>query len=232
MKKIQLLFATTLALIGSAVGLQSAQPVAVSVHFNGVDGGGIDNSQATSLLPTEQAGAPGFAQTNWNNLARWGDVTSGIIDYSGADSGLHLQWDSVWCYSSGAFATLGTPDGKLMDGFDTTDWAGGPPAPWTAGATYGAASNQKPAEYVGGIQAWLAAKGATSYSVVLYVQGWHGWYGTSEHWVQAVTGGNPSYWNMTVGGDLTPRLFCQDNGPFNGTYTQVPPTSTSCGNCY
>ena len=230
MKKIQLLFATTLALIGSAVGLQSAQPVAVSVHFNGVDGGGIDNSQATSLLPTEQAGAPGFAQTNWNNLARWGDVTSGIIDYSGADSGLHLQWDSVWCYSSGAFATLGTPDGKLMDGFDTTDWAGGPPAPWTAGATYGAASNQKPAEYVGGIQAWLAAKGATSYSVVLYVQGWHGWYGTSEHWVQAVTGGNPSYWNMTVGGDLTPRLFCQDNGPFNGTYTQVPPTSTSYAN--
>ena len=35
---------------------------------------------------------------------------------------------------------------------------------------------------------------------------------------------------MTVGGDLTPRMFCQDNGPFNGTYTQVPPTSTSYAN--
>jgi len=239
MKKLQLLFATTLALLGSAVALRASQPVSVSVHFNGVDGSGIDNSQTTSLTnivmdPTgvslEMAGAPGFAQTNWNNLDRWGDVTSGIIDYTGADSGLHLQWDSVWCYSSGAFASLGTPDGKLMDGFDTTDWAGGPPAPWTAGATYGAASNQKPAEYVGGIQAWLAAKGATSYSVVFYVQGWHGWYGTSEHWIQAVTGGNPSWWNMTVGGDLTPRIFCQDNGSFNGTYTQVPSTSTSYAN--
>jgi hypothetical protein len=231
MKNIQLLFATTLALLGSAVALHSQpQPVAVSVHFNGVDGGGIDNSQTTSLLPDEQAGAPGFAQTNWNNLDRWGDVTSGIIDYTGADSGLHLQWDSVWCYSSGAFGNLGTPDGKLMDGFDTTDWAGGPHSPWTSGATYGGASNQKPCEYVGGIQAWLAAKGATSYSVVLYVQGWHGWWGTSEHWIQAVTGGNPSWWNMTVGGDVTPRLYCRDTGVFNGTYSQVAPTCTSLAN--
>jgi len=239
MKKLQLLCATTLALISSAVALHAGQPVSVSVHFNGVDGSGIDNSQTTSLtnivmdpsgVSLEMAGAPGFAQTNWNNLDRWGDLTSGIIDYTGADSGLHIQWDSVWCYSSGAYATLGTPDGKLMDGFDTTDWAGGPPDPWTAGSVYGGAFNQKPAEYVGGIQAWLAAKGATSYSVVLYVQGWHGWYGTSEHWVQAVTGGNPSWWNMTVGGDLTPRIFCQDNGPFNGTYTQVPSTSTNYAN--
>jgi hypothetical protein len=239
MKNIQLLFATTLALLGSAVGLHAGQPVAVSVHFNGVDGGGIDNLQTTSLtniemdpsgVNLEMAGAPGFAQTNWNNLARWGDVTSGIIDYTGADSGLHIMWDSVWCYSSGVFGALGTPDGKLMDGFDTTDWAGGPPSPWTAGAIYGGASNQKPAEYVGGIQAWLAAKGATSYSVVLYVQGWHGWWGNSEHWIQAVTGGNPSWWNMTVGGDVTPRLYCRDTGVFNGTYSQVAPTCTSLAN--
>lgn len=229
MKKLQLLFTTTLALIGSAAALHG-QPVSVSVHFNGVDGSGIDNGQTTSLLPYEQAGAPGFAQTNWNNLDRWGDVTSGIMDYTGADSGLHLQWDSVWCYSSGAYAALGTPDGKLMDGFDTTDWAGGPPNPWTAGSVYGGAFDQKPAEYVGGIQAWLAAQGASSYSVVLYVQGWHGWYGTSEHWAQAVTSGNPSDYNMVVGGDVTPRMFCQDNGPFNGTYTQVPSTSTNYAN--
>ena len=229
----------TLALIGSVVALHAGQPVAVSVHFNGVDNGGIDNAQATSLInivmdPTgvnlEMAGAPGFAQTNWNNLARWGDATSGIMDYTGADSGLHLNWDSVWCHSSGAFSSLGTPDGKLMDGCDDTDWAGGPPDPWTAGAVYGGAGNQKPAEYVGGIQAWLAAKGATSYSVVLYVQGWHGWYGTSEHWVQAVTGGRPDWWNMTVGGDVTPHIFCQDNGAFSGTYSQISMTATNYAN--
>ena len=32
---------------------------------------------------------------------------------------------------------------------------------------------------------------------------------------------------MTVGGDVTPRVFCQDNGAFTGTYTQVPLTSTN-----
>ena len=234
MKKIQHLFATTVALIGGAVALHAQQ--SVSVNFTGSGNGGIDNGQSTSLInlvmdPTgatvEAAGAPGFATTNWNNLDRWGDVTSGIIDFTGADSGMHLMWDAPSAYSSGAYANLGTPDGKLMDGFDSTDWAGGPPSPWTAGAIYGGAFNQKPAVYVGGIQTWLAAKGAASYSVVLYVQGWHGWYGTSEHWIQAVTGGNPSWWNMTVGGDVTPRIFCQDNGTFNGTYTQVPPTSTN-----
>lgn len=113
MKKSQLIFATTLALIGSAVVLH-AQPIAVSVHFNGVDGDGIDNSQNSSLInivmdPTgatvETAGAPGFAQTNWNNLDRWGDVTSGVVDYTGTDSGLHLQWDAPSAYSSGAYAT-------------------------------------------------------------------------------------------------------------------------------
>jgi len=227
MKKLHLLFATTLALIGRAVALHANQPVSVSVHFNGVDGGGINDTRTTSLLPEEIAGAPGLAQTNWNNLDRWGDATSGIKDYTGADSGLHLNWDSVWCHSSGTFSSLGTPDGKLMDGCDDTDWAGGPPGPWTAGAVYGSAFNQKPAEYVGGIQAWLAAKGATSYSVVLYVQGWHGWYGTSEHWVQAVTGGRPDWWNMTVGGDLTPHIFCQDNGAFGGTYSQISMTATN-----
>lgn len=226
-KNLQLLLTATCALMVSAAALPAAQPVAISVHFNGVDGSGIDNGQTTSLLPDESAGAPGFAQTNWNNLGRWGDVTAGIVDYTGADSGLHLQWDSVWCYSSGAYAALGTPDGKLMDGFDSTDWAGGPPSAWSAGSIYGGSFNQKPAEYVGGIQTWLASKGATSYSIVLYVQGWHGWYGTSEHWVQAVTGGNPAWWNMTVGSDVTPRVFCQDNGTFNGTYTQVPSSSTN-----
>ena len=239
MKKLQLLFATTLALIGSAVALHAGQPVSVSAHFTGVDNSGIDNVQYTSLTnlamdPTgatvESAGAPNFVTPNWNNLGRYGDVSSGILDSSGVDSGLHMQWDSVSTYSSGAYINIsdGSPNSKLMDGFDSTDWAGGPPGAWTAGATYGANGNQKPAEYVGNIQAWLAAKGATNgYSVVLYVQGWHGWYGTSEHWIQAVTGGNPSWWNMTVGGDVTPRIYCKDNGVFTGTFSQVPASSTS-----
>ena len=216
-----------------------AQPIAVSAHFTGYDTGNpVDNAQYTCLTnktmdPTgatvESAGAPGFVAPNWNNFDRWGDVSSGILDSLGVDSGLHMQWDSVSTYSSGAYINIsdGSPNSKLMDGFDSTDWAGGPPGAWTAGATYGANGNQKPCEYVGNIQAWLAAKGATNgYSVVLYVQGWHGWYGTSEHWIQAVTGGNPSWWNMTVGGDVTPRIYCKDNGIFTGTFSQVSASST------
>lgn len=237
MKKLQHLFAISLAIIGSAIALHASPPISVSVNFTGSSNGGIDNTNITSLTNTvmdptgdtvESAGAPGFVTTNWNNLDRYGDVTSGIIDYSGADSGLHINWDSVSSYSSGAYIDIGTgsSDSKLMDGFNTTDWAGGPPDPWSSGSIYGAAFDQKPAEYVGGIQTWLAAQGATSYSVVIYVQGWHGWYGTTETWIQEA-GGNPSSGTMTVGSDATPHIFSQDNGVFIGTYTQVPVTSTN-----
>ena len=238
MKKLQHLFATTLALIGSAVALH-AQPVAVSVNFTGNGNGGIDNSQSTSLInlvmdPTgatvETAGAPGFATTNWNNFDRYGSQTSGIIDYTGADSGLHMQWDAAGAYNGGAYGSYGTPDSKLMDGGMETDWGGGPAGTWSSAAVYWTGSNNKPAVYIGGIQSWLAAHGgATSYSVVLYVQGLHGWWGTSEQWVQAVTGGEATSYNMSVGSDITPHLFSKDTGEFNGTYTQVAPTCTSAG---
>jgi hypothetical protein len=240
MKKIQHLFGATLALIGGVLALHASPPISISVHFTGSGNGGVDNSQITSLTnslmdPTgatvESAGAPGFVTTNWNNFDRYGDVTSGIIDYSGADSGVHIQWDSVSAYSSGAYINVGTgsSDSKLMDGFNTIDWGGGPPGAWTSGNVYGSSFSQKCAQYVGGIQTWLAAQGATSYSVVIYVQGWHGWYGTTETYIQAA-GGNPSSGSMTVGADVTPHIFSQDNGAFNGTYTQVPTTSTSYAN--
>jgi len=239
MKKIQYFFATTLALISSAAALH-AQPIAVSVNFNGVDGSGIDNTQPNSLINSvmdpsgatiETAGAPGFATTNWNNIDRWGDVTSGIHDYTGADSGLHLMWDAPSCALSGAYANLGTSDSKLMDGMDEMDWGGGnSPGPVTAGSVYSAQGSQKPLVYVGGIQAWLAAKGAGSYSVVLYVQGWHGWYGSSEHFIQSVTSGNPSSYNMVPGPVLTPHMFSKDTGAFNGTYSQIASTCTNIAN--
>ena len=198
--KTRKLFSITSAIAaGLLVGALGLQAQSVSVNLTGNGGGGIDNSQSTSLInllmdPTgatvETAGAPGFATTNWNNFDRYGSQTSGIIDYTGADSGLAMQWDSPGSDNGGAYGTYGTPDSKLMDGGDETDWGGGPAGAWTSAAVYWAGGNNKPAVYIGGIQSWLAAHGgATSYSVVLYVQGWHGWWGTSEHWVQAVTSG-------------------------------------------
>ena len=241
MKKLQPIFAITVALIGGAAALHAGPPIAVSVHFNGVDGQGIDNAQSDSLVnlatdPTgatvEQAGAPGFTTTNWNNLDRWGDVASGIVDYTGADSGLHLNWDAPWAAQSGAYANLGTSDGKLMDGMDWVAWGNGNASgPVTASSVYGASGSQKPVVYVGGIKAWLAAQGqgATSYSVVLYVQGWHGWWGTSANFVQSVTSGSPSSWNMVPGLVVTPTLYYHDTGVFNGTYSQIASTCTSAG---
>jgi hypothetical protein len=240
MKTTRKLFSITSALAaGLLAGALGLHAQSVSVSFTGNGGGGIDNSQSTSLInltmdpsgaTVETAGAPGFATTNWNNFDRYGSQTSGIIDYTGADSGLAMQWDSAGSYNGGAYSSLNTTDSKLMDGGLETDWGGGPAGTWSAAAVYWAGGNDKPAVYVGGIRTWLAAHGgATSYSVVLYVQGWHGWAGYSEHWVQAVTNGSATSYNMQVGNDLTPHLFSRDNGEFNGTYTQVPSTCTSAG---
>ena len=235
--KKPLLISTAIAAAALVVCAPDAFGQSVGVNFNGVDSiwGGpyIDNGQTTSLQAGELAGAPGFAQTNWNNINRYGDVTSGFMDTTGADSGLHMMWDSVWCHSSGVYASLGTANAKLMDSFNDTDWAGGPPGPLTAASVYGADYNQKPLTYVGGLQAWLAAKGASSYAVVMYVQGWHSdWWRTSEHWVQGVASGNPSWWNMVPGTDLTPHIFSVDSGnnQFNGSFNQMSSTATNFAN--
>lgn len=221
---------TLLAVLGTAWLAVVSGVSAQSIGVNYVSGGsGIDNSDADSLGATEQAGAPGFAQVNWNSVGRYGSVAaSTLVDSTGATTPLFMNWDSVSSFSSGAYANLGTSDAKLMDGFVSQDWAGGPAAPLTGNSVYGAASTDKPLVFVGGLQAWMTALGATGYKIVLYVNGYHGWNGTSEHWIQAVTG-NPLNYSMVAGADLTSHLFNADTGVFNGTYTQVSPTCTSVG---
>jgi len=79
-KLLSLTSAIAAVLLVGTLGLHATQVVAVSVNFTGNGNGGIDNGQADSLTnlvmdPTgatvEQAGAPGFAVTNWNNIDRW-----------------------------------------------------------------------------------------------------------------------------------------------------------------
>ena len=237
MKKLQHLFATTLALIGSAVALH-AQPVSVSINFVGADGNGVgqwgsgfDNPASPSLdfIPVASvAGAPGFVQSHWNNMERYGSETSGFKDYTGADSGLALQWDSPWILSSGSYLNLGTPDSQLMDGMEASDWGSGVfPGPVTASSAYGVNANQKPCVYVGNIKQWLTAQGAASYSVVLYVQGAIAGRGVSEHLIQSVLSGSAPNYNMVPGPVIEGPLFSYDSGAFTGTYTQIPSTANS-----
>ena len=121
-----------------------------------------------------------------------------------------------------------------MDGMDWVTWQNAAySGPVTANSIYGASGSQKPLVYVGGIQSWLAAhgQGATSYTVVMYVQGHYSWDGTpNQSYVQAVTSGNPSSSGMVPGSVVTPALFYRDTGTFNGTYTQVASTCTNSAN--
>ncbi|MBC8095661.1 MAG: hypothetical protein H7Y43_07600, partial [Akkermansiaceae bacterium] len=199
-----------------------------TIGVNIVNGGsGVNEAAPDALLPEELAGAPGYIHTNWNNLGRWGSVT-GLKDSNGTTNALVFNWDAVSTGSSGS-AALGTADGKMMDGFIMTDWAGGPAGPLTASSVYGAAFNQKPLIYIGGLSNWLSGQGASSYKIVLYVNGWHGWFGTSEHWIQAVTG-DPLNNAMVAGPDVSAHLFNADTGAFNGTYSQVSASATSVAN--
>ena len=213
------------ALLAACTSGSFAQSVGVNFVS---DGDHINDSDADSLATTDSAGAPGYAQVNWNNLGRYGNGDPGVTlyDSTGTATSLNIDWDAATITSSGS-ALPRTPDGKLMDGLLSTDWGGGPAdTNLTANSVYAAGFSNKPLVFVGGLQSWLAAQGATSYTIVLYVAGWHGWYGTSEHWIQAVTG-NSAWYNMVPGADLTSHLFNADTGPFNGTYSLIGSDATS-----
>jgi hypothetical protein len=166
-------------IVGAAVlaaGIQSvtAQSIGCNFVYSGAGGykvgaGGIDNREGDSLRPTDMAGAPTFAQMNWNNLSEYGSGVT-LTNSAGVATTLTIQWNAPNIASSGTAAGLGTPDGKLMDGFLQTGWPNLTTLnvsgytnvlsiPQSAGA---------PMAYVGGLQSWYLAQGAVSYAVVIY----------------------------------------------------------------
>jgi hypothetical protein len=106
-----------------------AQPI--GVNFVNTGDGGVQDANADSLNVDELAGAPGYAQTNWNNFGRWGSVTS-VSNSVGITIPVTINWDAAGNGSSGSAAALGTPDGKLMDGLLDPDWNNGLQTPITA----------------------------------------------------------------------------------------------------
>jgi hypothetical protein len=181
---------------------------------------GVQNATTDALGAAESAGAPGFAQTNWNNLGRWSGLIA-VNDNTGAASGVQLAWDSNNVYRTGAGDT--DPDRKLMHGYlDSTGAANVAPA--TPYNFFPTAAND-PQVYVTGLAAWLAARGAPAYNVVAYVDG-DGTNGrVGEYWLQAASGSDLAA--LTVGGDLTPHLFNNDTANFTGAYDLLSPSSTA-----
>jgi hypothetical protein len=213
------------AVIGTAAlvsGALNASAQSIGCNFVNSSIGGIDNSLANSMLPTDLAGVPGYAQTNWNNFSRYGSGTFMLKNSLGTTYSFNLQWDSGFGDSTGAIG-LGTPDGKLMDGF-ISSWGPGA-ATGLSNSVYGSDINNKPLVYISGLNAWYSAEGAEGYSVVLYTTGYSYWE-TAEGYIESVSG-SPLNNTMVEGTGLTPHLFEVDNSAFAGTY--IPTTGTSSG---
>ncbi len=192
----------------------------IGVNFVNNGDGGVQNGSADSLGSAESAGAPGFAQINWNNLGRWGENV--VLNPTAGTSGVTVHWDSVGAWTNGA--SNATSDGKLMSGYLDASWGSGANTPITPGSgVYGVGNQNKPIVFVGSLQSWLASVNATTYSVVLYFDGdSSNGERTAEFWLQEVTGTSSS---MTEGADLTAHIFATDVENFSGTYTQATSTA-------
>src|SRR4051812_19807470 len=203
--------------------MASAAGPSVGVKYVDNTNSGVQNSNVDSLGAAESAGAPGYQQTNWNNMGRWGQ-TVGLNDSTGAAAaGVTTTWDSNNTWRTGSDTS--TPNGKLMYGY--LDSLGRPnvDSPFTFFGSNGTTDN-RPIAWVQGLSGWLASKGATTYSVVLYADG-DGTDRKAEYWLQSASGGDPP---NTLGPDLTSHVFVSDTSNFSGTFTQVPLTSNTAAN--
>ena len=195
---------------------------AQSIGGNFVDNanGGVQDAATDALAAGESAGAPGYEQSNWNNLGRWSGLIP-LIDSTGAASGVSAAWDSNNTWRNGA--GVAAPDAKLMHGYlDSTGAAN--VAPTTPYNFFPGVTND-PQVYVSGLSAWLASTGAPSYAVVVYADGDASDNRVGEYWLQDASGEDLAA--LTVGDDLTPHLFLNDAANFSGAYDRISDTSTT-----
>lgn len=220
----------------AAAQLAAAAP-AISVNFvdngnAGVQNGTVASPIADALLPAEVAGAPGYQQSNWNNFGRWGQTVAMNDNTGAAAAGVTATWDSNNTWNTGSATT--TPNGKLMHGYidslglpnrDSPFQFFGNFTPVTDPATTTPTNDNRPIVWVAGLSSWLASQGATTYSVVAYVDG-DGTNRKAEYWLQSASGGDPP---NTLGSDLTSHVFVNDTSNFGDTqtFTQVPLSSNT-----
>jgi hypothetical protein len=238
--------AAALALAGSAAA-QSHQ-IGLKIGQNG--NGDQQGADPAAMLPADLAGAPGYAQTNWNVLGRYGNNDTNAIsittnlyalfDTGGDDTHVTVQWDATGLWSvanGGAPVNQGNPDGNLMNPYSDSNGNGN--VNLTNGlpnGIFGQNNNNKPMIYLAGIQQWLATEGASQYDLVLYMDGDNQAGRTGEYWLQQASGPTTNLVfdplappSGTPGIDITTHIFMRDynNFPSNPTYQQVPFTSNN-----
>ena len=185
---------------------------------------GVNFSEDAAYLlgATETAGAPGFEHTNWNNRGRWGDA--GILnDNTGTATAVTLKWDSTNLWQNDANEALGG-NHKLMKGYlDSNGTAITAPFDGVFGN-----SDDKPIMLLTGMNAWMTAKGLTSYSVVIYTDGDdNSGNRAARIWLATADTANPVNGDPGLGPDLTSRVEVIDNSNWgaNPVFTRVTGTS-------
>jgi hypothetical protein len=191
---------------------------AIGLNYVNNDDPGVQNGAGDALLAAESAGATGFAQANWNNLGRWGATVS-LNDNTGAGTLVTTTWDSNNSWNNGAGTS--TPDRKLMNGY--LDATGQPNDNVTSPYPFFDNKN-KPEVFIKGLSSWLAGKGASTYSVVVYTDGDNAEGRVGEYWLQGAGSGDPP---GSLTADLTPHVFKGDLDNFSGVYTPIPTVGTT-----
>lgn len=219
--------ATFVATLGAAACASAA-----SLGFKlGINSSGGPQSAATGALqPTDVAGAPAYAQANWNVLGRWGDSSGNtpftVLDSDGNATGVVINWDAtgIWSQSGGGTPNdQGTPDGNLMNSYDDSNGAANVAL---ADTVYGNNAANKPLVYISGLSAWLSAQDAAAYDVVIYSDGDATAGRVGEYWLQEASGPTSG---LTLGPDLTTRAFICDRANFVNTFTYVEVPATVNG---
>ncbi|HEV2207638.1 MAG TPA: LamG-like jellyroll fold domain-containing protein [Verrucomicrobiae bacterium] len=220
--------AAALAMTGGATA-QTVPQIGMKLGLNG-NGGYQSITNAGALQPTDLAGAPGYAQTNWNNGGSYGAGAS-VIDSSGAATSVTFSWDSagLWSEQGGGTPTAeAAPDDKLMNGYCDSNASATNFLDYTqpVDGYAGTNVNCKPWVYIQGLNAWMTANHVNQYDVVIYTDGDNNGGRGGEYWVQSATGP----WTapgMTLGADITTHSFlCVDSTFVGGdeTYHIVPAT--------
>src|ERR1041385_8746050 len=223
------------AAVMSIAGAASAQHT-LGLKFGQNGNGNQQGTAVGAVQPGDLAGAPGYAQTNWNVLGRWGDNGTNsfgtnnyaLLDSGGDNTQVTIEWDATGNWSvqgSGTPTDQGDPDRNLMNAYSDSGGSGN--VALTNGVSiYGQSGNNKPMIYISGLQAWLATEGASSYDVVIYVDGDNQGGRTGEYWLVNTVG---PISGPTFGSDLTTHVFIRDFNNFtvNPAYQKAPLSSNN-----
>ena len=136
MKSTQLL-TLSLAIIVALVASVEAFADGIGVNLAENDGGAAAPTARANqtLLPADVAGATGYEMANWNNALFDVGSLSGLVDDTGAATGVSVSWASANAWgddTANTDANAGVPNAKLQRGYfddgETTAATGTDPA--------------------------------------------------------------------------------------------------------